>query len=172
MHMQLLTSAFPTVSLPSADAITHPAIREAVQIHVGAMERVIASHTIAGKLRAGHQLDDLSPEQVAEAIALSREGDTFQAVARERLLEALAKHRGEWVQDTDKRVTKARNDVVKALTAAKAALDEYELRSGVQAMLNSGSPELKWRAATEFEVGAATAPIQAALDRLTAGEQV
>lgn len=169
MHANLMTSAHPAVSLPSADAITHPVIREAVQGHVDAMQRVIEGHTIAGKLRAGHNLDDFTPEQIAEAVALSRDGNIVQAEARERLMAALAEHRGEWAEDTTKRVAKARTAAVKALAAAKAALSEYELSAGILAMLSTGSPELRWKPPAEhFEIGAVRQPLQAALDTLSA----
>lgn len=172
MFMQFSTSAYPAVSLPSADVISNPKIRAAAEQHVGALQRVSEAHAIAGKLRAGHQLDDLTPDQIASAIATSRDGLTVQATAREGLLEALGQHRAEWLADTEKRAAKAHAAALKAARAARDALDEYEVTNGLLAMLNSGSPELKLRPSDAvFEIGAVRQPLAAVIDKLTAAEQ-
>lgn len=171
MFMQFSTSVYPAVALPSSDVISNPKIREAAEQHVGALQRVSEAHAIAGKLKAGHNLDDLTPDQIASAIATSRDGLTVQAEARERLLEALGQHRAEWTEDTAKQAAKAHTAAVKALRSAQSALDEYELRSGVLAMLNSGSPELKMRPSDAvYEIGAVRQPLAAVIDKLAAGE--
>lgn len=172
MHMQMITSSYPAVSLPSADVITQPAIRKAAENHVAALQRVIDSHAIVGRLKAGHNIDNLTPEEIATAITVSRDGLSVQADAREGLLSALGEHRHEWVEDTEKRTAKAHAAALKALKTARDALDTYETLAGVLGMLSSGSLELRWKPGDAvYEIGAVREPLAAVIDKLTGTEQ-
>jgi hypothetical protein len=168
----VLISEFPRIELPDLDVIGEPNVRAAVEHRVDTYARVREGHDVNGRLQAGHRLDDYSPEQIADFVKASRDGDGLLAEATGQFREALAAHHGAWRQDAAKRADKARAATAKAARAALEALAEYERQAGTVAMLDASGAELMWRRpADSFEIGGAQNALRALLARLDATEQ-
>lgn len=168
----VLISDYPAVSLPSYDAISQPAMRAAVEQLIGTYNTVREAHEVNNKLKAGHQLDKYSPQQIAEMVEISRDGAGRLNQAREAYMEALGQHRGAWAAENDKKLAKARAAVRKLATDLAGHLNDLEVFSGVSEMLAMGSPELKWRQpAGNYEMGEAQKAMGALLAFLDAVEQ-
>ncbi len=168
----VLISDYPAVSLPSYDAISQPAMRAAVEQLIGTYDTIREAHDVNSKLKAGHQLDKYSPQQIAEMVEISREGAGRLNAAREAYMAALGQHRGTWQVENDKRLAKTRTAVRKLAAELAGHLNDMEVYSGVSEMLAVGSPELKWRPpAGTFEMGSAQQAMQGLLAFLDAVEQ-
>lgn len=167
-HMAILSSDYPAVALPSLDSVTEPHIREAIEHLVNTNTLVREAHDVAGRLEAGHRIDELAPETIAEMVTVSRDAQNRLGAARANYVETLGKHRGQWTEDTAKSVTKARATVIKTATQLLEQIDGLEVQGGTLNALNANSPELKWTPLAEtFELGQAQHALRILVDRLT-----
>jgi hypothetical protein len=165
--MNIQASSHPGVALPNLEIIGHTKIREAIANFVDTERRVRDGHDVDGRLKAGHRLDELTPEQIAEAVATARNADGLRAEATNHLVGALGEHHGAWLADATARRDKAAAQVIKTAKAALAAISEFELLAGVLRMIEDTPGRPTWRAPREgAESHEAGQSLQALIDRL------
>lgn len=149
MHLHMAVShAYPTIEIPSFDAISHPQIREAIQSLIDTDDQVRVGHSVNNRLKAGHNIDELTPQEIADAVAAAREGNTLRANAQAKFSATLNQHHGEWREQAAKRATQDRAAVLKHARALLDALNAFEVNAGISEMLEHGV-RLQWKPSAE-----------------------
>lgn len=171
--MNLLVSDNPPVSLPSSAVIGEPTIRKATEHYVATMAAIMHGHGVANRLKAGHQIDELSPQQIADAVTASRAAGELRATAVAGLQDAINGKVGAWIKDATTQSAKAKETALAAARAALDAIDNLEIRSGVTEMLDRHPGRVVWEAPRTggIEISNAQQALRVLVERLEAEAQ-
>lgn len=171
--MNLSVSDNPPVRLPSSAVIGEPTIRKAVEHYADTIATVRQGHDVSNRLQAGHAIDELSPQQIADAVTASRASDELRAGAAQRLHDALNGKLGAWVKDAQTQRAKAKETALQTIRAALDSIDNLEIVAGVVEMLDRHPGRIVWEVprSVGVDIGNAQQSLRALVDRLEAEGQ-
>lgn len=151
MHVNCsVVHTYPTVDLPSYEAISHPQIREAIEHLINTDEQVRKGQEVDRRLKVGHSVDELTPQEIADAVTAAREAGAMRAKVQGQFHEAISKHHAEWREQVTKQAGKDRSAILKDAKSLLAKVSEFEINAGLAEMVNRGTT-LEWKYPAEAD---------------------
>lgn len=151
-----VNGAYPhRMQLPALEHLHSPKMAAAIAAFIDTRDQVYAARDIATRHKAGHRIDDMTPEQIADAVRVGRETDRVD-LAYAHVRETLNAELDAWHAATSAARKKAFTAARKAAAAMLAALDVAAREEVVLAMLEQAPASLTVRPGPAYSAIQAT----------------